>query len=1530
MTTRIKLRRDTSANWLSANPILAAGEPGLETDTKKIKYGDGVTSYNELPHAGGDLLVNDSAVTITAGDDTSWIALSRRDAEWNGSSYQGNSNLSTAYDNAGNVITLGIINQNNDYNLYVSKYTPAGVCVWKKSLAVVDQTFPVYAEGNLAIDSDNNIIIAFGWESPGVSLIKIDTHGESVWCKIYDDVIINTPNINGIAVDSQDNIFVTTSINSSGSVIGVNKISKNTGAVLWSKQLSVDGGWQAGTSIAIDYLDNIIVTGYVDPTNTEATTYGVVVKLDSSGVSQWRKTLVMPDPAVDRDYTFATNTCVDNLGNIYVTGGYTVQSPLSVEIGQTAQVGTAVFVVKLNTSGTVQWSRRAGPGPCNWVGLSATVGEDGDLYLAGATTTKTATDTGDNTNFEKGFYSHTLVLARYTGGSGDVVWQKYFNNKHTQIINSQFFSTTRSIDVYNDKLVICGGSQLFEDYGGGTSTDNWSTGWVAQMSTDGAVGFDLADFQFLASRVPGRKVAITTTNNTALTLESGSFTLVNSADEIPMINAPVSSFTLRSKSNTWTFDGHGDLSNPADGNVALEQTGLGYITFIGYEDNYDNDIWFQSVVGDADGNTYAVGADEWSGPRHTTIYKFDSQGNTVWAVQLRSGSGSVWDISKADGVYTIDQLTNPGQNYRVGDTVIIAGGTLDGDDPTNNLTIEVLEIDNGNSGGSGAITDWSIQSGVASAGTSTYTGREDWNDNGQGKPNSITIDPVTGNLVIIGETYEYAGDNSVLYLVLDSESGAVLSNKEIHNPGLDIYGYDVQISPSGVPAIVGQEYGVTDNVLPTITVVPGSPVGFIRTGKEAIQNAAENRYPGNSGGSDWYVSGTGINNKAYIYDFNYYHDIPTVTSQGSGSATFTVTSDGSGYGGYPTIVDGGTGYLSGHKLKILGSALGGVDGVNDAIIQVLEVTTGVIINAQIIDGTAGVSSAGTYTGVASSNYQVGSGARMDVYFDPVTGARQYANISTAGNNYTVGDVLTIPGTAFAGSTSPANDVQFVVSAAGGSYAGGQRGPVTDINNYGSASISADYLSLAVAGYSGLDFTGTGNWSLLESKSGEAFVWTPGFQKTFGGTSNDWFNSVAWQGNDALYAGGVSHNVVGNYDENIIIKMTSNGTVVWKKQISDPFYTNESQVYAIGAHSDGVVAVGYAWNDDRETYINFMSKLDNTGELMWSKEILLNDTSADSATLAIDPANGDILVAISDYNNDIDWTVIYLNKFDRDGNLIWKRILSSAGDDYFNWDNGFRALHIAGDKFFFAGSTYWAVNYYANAVAVSLPLDGSGQGEHGIWSYKDNSDNNVRTYNMPNSETVDHVIDAAVSTALVISNARFYYTDYPASSFPIINQVVRSKAGGVLVFPDGSKQTSSAGVSQQIRMGTNYHITLEDAGGHVFIDDHDRNNTQYVRIPYWEMVKLPVGFKFSIVNRSDNSVYVYLDSGPNEQGSIYGYENGNANNSGGWYISGNNYGANWIELIKVKEGYNVYDGNNGWTNRGAEWVIRGIDGQYGTD
>jgi len=46
--TLIQIRRDTSSNWTSINPVLAKGESGLETDTNRTKIGNGVSTWTQL------------------------------------------------------------------------------------------------------------------------------------------------------------------------------------------------------------------------------------------------------------------------------------------------------------------------------------------------------------------------------------------------------------------------------------------------------------------------------------------------------------------------------------------------------------------------------------------------------------------------------------------------------------------------------------------------------------------------------------------------------------------------------------------------------------------------------------------------------------------------------------------------------------------------------------------------------------------------------------------------------------------------------------------------------------------------------------------------------------------------------------------------------------------------------------------------------------------------------------------------------------------------------------------------------------------------------------------------------------------------------------------------------------------------------------------------------------------------------------------------------------------------------------------
>lgn len=81
--TTIQYRRGTAAEWTSVNPVLADGEPGLETDTDKMKTGDGVTAWNNLAYSTGTTIVQNADGTVsipvtTVQGDTGDVRISLR------------------------------------------------------------------------------------------------------------------------------------------------------------------------------------------------------------------------------------------------------------------------------------------------------------------------------------------------------------------------------------------------------------------------------------------------------------------------------------------------------------------------------------------------------------------------------------------------------------------------------------------------------------------------------------------------------------------------------------------------------------------------------------------------------------------------------------------------------------------------------------------------------------------------------------------------------------------------------------------------------------------------------------------------------------------------------------------------------------------------------------------------------------------------------------------------------------------------------------------------------------------------------------------------------------------------------------------------------------------------------------------------------------------------------------------------------------------------------------------------------------
>jgi len=125
-TVRIQVRRGVAADWTSVNPILAAGEMGVETDTNKFKFGNGTGAWNTLAYA-----ASDSAAIGEISQDAINTALTM------------GSGLTKTYNDGANTITISV-----DSSVVATKsYVDAAVAGLSSS---VDGTYVPEADKGVA------------------------------------------------------------------------------------------------------------------------------------------------------------------------------------------------------------------------------------------------------------------------------------------------------------------------------------------------------------------------------------------------------------------------------------------------------------------------------------------------------------------------------------------------------------------------------------------------------------------------------------------------------------------------------------------------------------------------------------------------------------------------------------------------------------------------------------------------------------------------------------------------------------------------------------------------------------------------------------------------------------------------------------------------------------------------------------------------------------------------------------------------------------------------------------------------------------------------------------------------------------------------------------------------------------------------------------------------------------------------------------------------------------------------------------
>jgi hypothetical protein len=77
MSSIIQIKRGTATAWTSANPTLNAGEMGFESDTKKMKVGDGSTAWTSLAYTttDGDISGVTAGTGLSGGGNSGAVTL---------------------------------------------------------------------------------------------------------------------------------------------------------------------------------------------------------------------------------------------------------------------------------------------------------------------------------------------------------------------------------------------------------------------------------------------------------------------------------------------------------------------------------------------------------------------------------------------------------------------------------------------------------------------------------------------------------------------------------------------------------------------------------------------------------------------------------------------------------------------------------------------------------------------------------------------------------------------------------------------------------------------------------------------------------------------------------------------------------------------------------------------------------------------------------------------------------------------------------------------------------------------------------------------------------------------------------------------------------------------------------------------------------------------------------------------------------------------------------------------------------------
>ena len=209
--------------------------------------------------------------------------------------------IAAAVDGSNNVIVTGeSVGNGGSYDYATIKYSSAGVPLWTNLYTGSSRT----AAMAMATDGSNNVIVT-GYSTGSARnsdyvTIKYSGSGAPLWTNRYDGPGKTNDTASAVAVDRNDNVFVTGYSTGSGSGYDYATIKySSAGEPLWTNRYNGPGnGDDYAFAIAVDSGNNVIVTG--QSCGSGSSYDYATIKYSSAGVPLWTNRYNGPGGSVDQ------------------------------------------------------------------------------------------------------------------------------------------------------------------------------------------------------------------------------------------------------------------------------------------------------------------------------------------------------------------------------------------------------------------------------------------------------------------------------------------------------------------------------------------------------------------------------------------------------------------------------------------------------------------------------------------------------------------------------------------------------------------------------------------------------------------------------------------------------------------------------------------------------------------------------------------------------------------------------------------------------------------------------------------------------------------------------------------------------------------------------------------------------------------------------------------------------------------------------------------------------------------------------